>query len=249
MIDALEAFSRREEGWIQALNKDDYTDAVIQGVEAVSKAMESYNLLEHLSCDYYSKLAVTGKKLLEMKLDSIVKETIADFSKGLPPSYAYSMLEPIMNGKARGDVKRELNKSLAILAMKREKKEEKEYLDLEESKMETVKCVRTSISLEQLFKLDNDLLEEYDLYVKEGMVEFDKNTIVYLDDPLDVDDDTEDEIYPNFAQEHDLQWLFSGQVINDIIVNTQHQLPNPTVKDYIKNLIYYNENDCFFTFK
>ncbi len=123
LIDALEAFSRREEGWIQALNKDDYTDAVIQGVEAVSKAMESYNLLEHLSCDYYSKLAVTGKKLLEMKLDSIVKETIADFSKGLPPSYAYSMLEPIMNGKARGDVKRELNKSLAILAMKSEKKD------------------------------------------------------------------------------------------------------------------------------
>ncbi len=114
--------------------------------------------------------------------------------------------------------------------------------------METEKCVRTSISLEQLFKLDTDLLEEYDLYVKEDMVEFDKNTIVYLDDPLDVDDDTEDEIYPSFAEELDLQWLLSGQVINDIIVNTQHQLPNPTVKDYIINLIYYNENDCFFTF-
>lgn len=118
VIDALEAFSRREEGWIQALNQDDYTDAVIQGVEAVSKAMERYHLLEHLSLDYYSKLAVAGKKLLEMKLDSIVKETVAEFSKGLPPSYAYSMLEPIMNGKARGDVKRELNKSLAILEKK-----------------------------------------------------------------------------------------------------------------------------------
>lgn len=120
VIDALEAFSRREDDWIQALNQDDYTDAVIQGVEAVSKALERYHLLEHLTDNYYSKLAVAGKKLLEMKLDSIVKETVAEFSKGLPPFYAYSMLEPIMNGKARGDVKRELNKSLVILEKKRE---------------------------------------------------------------------------------------------------------------------------------
>lgn len=73
-------------------------------------------------------------------------------------------------------------------------------------------------------------------------------SIVYLDDPLDVDDDTEDEIYPSFAQELDLQWFFSGQVINDIILNTRHQLTNSTVKDYIKNFTYYNENDCFLTF-
>jgi len=115
-------------------------------------------------------------------------------------------------------------------------------------KMETEKYVRTPISLEQLFKIDTNLLEEYDLYVKEDMVEIDENTIVYLDNPLDVNDDTEDEIYPSFAQEYDLHWFFSGQVINDIIVNTQHQLSNPTVKDYIKNFIYYNENDCFLTF-
>ncbi len=114
--------------------------------------------------------------------------------------------------------------------------------------METERYVRTPISLEQLFILDTDLLEEYDLYVKEDMIEFDENTIVYLDDPLDVDDDTEDEIYPSFAQELDLQWFFSGQVINDIIVNTQHQLVNPAVKDYIINFIYYNKNDCFLTF-
>jgi hypothetical protein len=114
--------------------------------------------------------------------------------------------------------------------------------------METEKYVRMPISLEQLFKIDTDLLEEYDLYVKEDMVEIDENTIVYLDNPLDVNDDTEDEIYPGFAQEYDLKWFFSGQVINDIIVNTQHQLSNPTVKDYIKNFIYYNENDCFLTF-
>ncbi|BCJ93782.1 hypothetical protein acsn021_13510 [Anaerocolumna cellulosilytica] len=60
--------------------------------------------------------------------------------------------------------------------------------------METEKYVKTPISLEQLFKLDTDLLEEYDLYVKVDIVKYDENTIVYLDDPLDVDDDTEDEI-------------------------------------------------------
>ena len=114
--------------------------------------------------------------------------------------------------------------------------------------MEIEKYVRTPISLEQLFELDTDLLEEYDLYVKKDTVEFDATTIVYLDDPLDVDDDTEDEIYPGFAQEIDLQWFFSGQVINDIIGNTRHQLTQPTVKNYIKNFTYYYKNDCFFTF-
>jgi hypothetical protein len=114
--------------------------------------------------------------------------------------------------------------------------------------METEKYVRTPISLEQLFKLDNDMLDEHDLYAKKDIVKFDINTLVYLDDLIDVDDDTDDEIYPSFALDLNLQWLFSGQVISDIIVNTQHQLTNPTVNDYIKNFIYYHQHDCFITF-
>lgn len=94
-----------------------------------------------------------------------IESPTREYLRAEAPSYAYSMLEPIMNGKARGDVKRELNKSLAILE-KRERYEEIEYHKLEENRMETEKYVRTPISLEQLFNLDTDLLEEYDLYVK-----------------------------------------------------------------------------------
>lgn len=121
IINALEAIALREEDWIQALKKDDYVDAVIQGVEAVSTAMVRHNLLDELSEEDYCRLAATGKKLLEMRVDSIVNESIAEFSKGLPPSYAYLMLEPIMNGKAKGDVRRELKKSLEILKAKEDK--------------------------------------------------------------------------------------------------------------------------------
>lgn len=115
LINALEAFSLKEEAWIKALTKDDYEDAVIRGLEAICNAMEKHNLLHHLSNDDYGKLSTTGKRFLEMRLDSIAKESIAIFSKGLPPSYAYSMLEPILKHKAKGDVQKELKKSLAIL--------------------------------------------------------------------------------------------------------------------------------------
>ena len=121
IINALEAIGLREEDWIQALKKDDYVDAVIQGVEAVSTAMVRHNLLDELSEEDYCRLAATGKKLLEMRVDSIVNESIAEFSKGLPPFHAYFMLEPIMNGKAKGDVRRELKKSLEILRAKEDK--------------------------------------------------------------------------------------------------------------------------------
>lgn len=114
--------------------------------------------------------------------------------------------------------------------------------------MEIEKYVRTPINMEQLFKLDNDMLDEYALYVAKDIVSFDINTIVYLDNNLDVDDETDEEIYPSFAHDLNLQWFFSGQVVSDIIVNTKHQLTNPTVADYVKNFIYYNEHDCFYDF-
>lgn len=119
--------------------------------------------------------------------------------------------------------------------------------------METEKYVRRPISLEQLFlfvqhnELEMEKLDEYDMYIQEDSEKFDANTVVYLDNSLEVDDDTEEEVYPDFAQKLDLKWFFSGQVIRDIIVNTQHQLTNPAVEDYIKNIVYYNENDCFMT--
>ncbi|SCW52564.1 hypothetical protein SAMN04487970_1012119 [Paenibacillus tianmuensis] len=114
--------------------------------------------------------------------------------------------------------------------------------------MDCKQWIRVPLTMEELISIPQDVLDEHALYVHADMEYIDKETIVYLDDMVDVDDETVEEIYPEFSVEHNLQWFFSGQVVFDIIDNTKHQLPNPTIDDYIKNFSYYNENDCFFTF-
>ncbi|MBU5482920.1 hypothetical protein KQI86_01195 [Clostridium sp. MSJ-11] len=114
--------------------------------------------------------------------------------------------------------------------------------------MEDERCMRTAIKIEELLMVNKDLLDMHALYVEKDVEKFDENTIVYLDNHLGVDEEADTEIYPVFAHKYDLQWFFSGQVVSDIITNTQFQLKNPTVADYIINLNYYNEHDCFYKF-
>lgn len=109
-------------------------------------------------------------------------------------------------------------------------------------------CIRVPITIEKLIQLNQELLDSYALYVENNVEEFDENTIVYLDESIDVNEDTDEEIYPEYAASFNLQWYFSGQVIWDIIENTRLQLKNPTIEDYISNFNYYNIHDCFYDF-
>ena len=65
---------------------------------------------------------------------------------------------------------------------------------------------------------------------------------------MGVNDETDEEIYPEFALKHDLQMHFLGQIIEDIKDNTKYQLQNPTEEDFLKNFNYYNKHDSFFDF-
>ncbi|MNP80719.1 hypothetical protein D3C76_1788910 [compost metagenome] len=71
-----------------------------------------------LNTEFNEKLVEIGSHILKMKIDSYAKEIIAIFAKALSPQYAYPMLEPIMNGRAKGDVRKELERSLLILRQK-----------------------------------------------------------------------------------------------------------------------------------
>ena len=114
--------------------------------------------------------------------------------------------------------------------------------------MEKSSILRVPLKMENLFQIRQDILDEYDLYVLPDMNQADRDTIVYLDDHVNVDDETLKEIYPAFSIKHDLEWFFSGAVVADIIANTRHQLQNPTVDDFITNFNHYNKYDGFFMF-
>ncbi|MEO3944834.1 hypothetical protein [Gorillibacterium sp. CAU 1737] len=107
--------------------------------------------------------------------------------------------------------------------------------------------IRKPITIHQLIGIAQDDLDEFNLYRKEDSP-IDETSTLYLDDPIDVDDETDEEIYPEFAKEHGLSIYFSGQVASDLIANTRHQVKNPSLQDYIDNFNYYDKHDCFFTF-
>jgi hypothetical protein len=114
------------------------------------------------------------------------------------------------------------------------------------------KYIRVPMKLEELFEIPRDVLDDHQLYVahETGKMKFYvKDTIVYLDEPVAIDDETDEEIYPAFVLKNNLEMDLSGQLVNDVIDNTKHQLNNPTIDDFIVNLNYYNHFDCFFTFK
>lgn len=126
IIDALEAYVNKSEPWIKNLNREDYEDAIIKGLEGILKATEESSFLNELSDEVNNKLTNVCKIILNMKIESYAKEVIVTFSKGLRPKVAYDLLKPIMDGRARGDVKKELQNSLNILKQK-EMGRESEY--------------------------------------------------------------------------------------------------------------------------
>ncbi|MCM3294257.1 HEAT repeat domain-containing protein [Paenibacillus sp. MER 180] len=117
IINALGSFLFKDREWIQKLKRDDYEDVIICALEALWNASEK-RLLSLFNIEYYQKLIAIGKQILNIKIDSYAKEIVAIFAKDLPPKYAYEMLEPIMNGKAKGDIAKELTHTLSFLHQK-----------------------------------------------------------------------------------------------------------------------------------
>ena len=120
--------------------------------------------------------------------------------------------------------------------------EEPDTLDIEEH-------LRTPIKMKQLIQFPKDKLEQYAVYTNSKIDTINADTIFYVDDTVEVDDE-DNEIYPLFAQENNLLIYFLGFQMADIISNTKHQLDykKPSVDDYIKNFNNYSEYDCYFSF-
>lgn len=107
--------------------------------------------------------------------------------------------------------------------------------------------LRTPITIEQLVKFSQNELDMYAVYTKQDVKVLDEKTFLFLDEPIEVDDNDE-EIYPLFARDNELVYYFFGDIVFDIISNTRYQLENPTIENYLANFNYYNKHDCFCTF-
>ena len=96
--------------------------------------------------------------------------------------------------------------------------------------------------------IDN-FLDNLDLcvYTIDFVEEASNDTICYMDDYPDVDDNDQ-EIYTDFVTKNKLVMFYSGEQFEDVINNTLYQKSNATIEEFIFALNYYRDNDNFADF-
>ena len=95
----------------------------------------------------------------------------------------------------------------------------------------------------------NDLKFTYDgkafnIYFKNYTESVSEDLVCYLDDETMVTDDDE-EIYPEFVTEENLELFYYGETFEDVIFNALHQKADPSMSELIQCLNYYSEHDSF----
>ena len=73
-------------------------------------------------------------------------------------------------------------------------------------------------------------------------------TICYLDDYAEITDDNK-EIFPQFVQDNNLEFLLMDELIESVIFNALHQKPDVTDEEILKAIQFYNDKDTFIDFK
>lgn len=97
--------------------------------------------------------------------------------------------------------------------------------------------------------IDN-LLDDMDycIYTTYFVEEASGDTICYLDDYPDVDDNDQ-EIYTDFIVENNLVMFYSGEQFEDVISNMLSQKMDASIEEFISAINYYREHDDFITYK
>lgn len=98
-----------------------------------------------------------------------------------------------------------------------------------------------------MIRRGEDVGESYCIYCKGGIETPTLNTVCYLDDYPEIDDDDE-ETYSQFVVSNNLELLFREELIQDVILNVNHQVQGPTNEQIMQAINYYNENDTFMDF-
>ena len=97
--------------------------------------------------------------------------------------------------------------------------------------------------------IDN-LLDDIDfcIYTIDFEEEASGDTICYLDDYPDIDDNDQ-EIYTDFIIENNFVLFYSGEQFEDVISNMLSQKLDASVEEFISAINYYREHDAFMNYK
>ena len=84
----------------------------------------------------------------------------------------------------------------------------------------------------------------YDLYSDSEPEILDAELQCYLEEGPSISDDDEEQ-YPDFVTRNNLNWIYSGQQLEDVIMNAYSQNPKATTLQIIEGLNYYSKFDTF----
>lgn len=86
--------------------------------------------------------------------------------------------------------------------------------------------------------------EDWCVYVREADINPDLDTECYIDEYPEVTDDDE-EIYPEFIVENDYELVYTGEMLQDVIVSALSRKKNATNEELMETIDYYDEHDTF----
>ena len=81
------------------------------------------------------------------------------------------------------------------------------------------------------------------VYSKERNI--DLNSCCYIYEYPEIDDDTDEEVFPKYITNNDLQLIYRDELLQDVIIvalKKYKYISNEKLLQFIK---YYDENDCF----
>lgn len=64
----------------------------------------------------------------------------------------------------------------------------------------------------------------------------------------EIDDDTDEETYPDFAIEHEMDSCLLPELVQDVVLSALEQKKDATNVEILEALNYYLDNDCFMEF-
>ena len=104
------------------------------------------------------------------------------------------------------------------------------------------------LSLEQIIeqvRVDQLVSDDFCLYGKEdGELKLD--CLYWVSDYPDVVDDSD--VYPADASEQDLQLVYYGEQLIDVLAVALEEKPDASLQDLVEALNYYNQHDSFMPF-
>ena len=105
------------------------------------------------------------------------------------------------------------------------------------------------LSLEQIIeqvRADESSSDDFCLYGKEdGELKLD--ILYWVSDYPNVEEGSD--VYPADASEQDLQLVYYGEQLIDVLAVALEEKPDASLQDLVEALNYYNQHDCFMTFE